>query len=142
MQPRTVVQAIASAVVARLNCRKSDNVEWFDRHSETIKQLAKDCLPSGSGIDSGTSVDLDKSTGTRIVLHTHFHHMNEGGMYDGWTDHTIIVTPAFEGIDLNIRGRNRNAIKDYLYETFDYELTRLAPQWAQPTGVQLAQEVS
>lgn len=137
MKPRTVVQAFASAIVARENCLKSNNVEWQQRHTETINRLVEDCLPSGSGIDNGTAVDLDKSTGNRIVLYTHFHHMNDGGMYDGWTDHTIIVTPAFDGIDLNIRGRDRNDIKEYLYEVYDSALTETAPAWAQPTGVVL-----
>ena len=45
--------------------------------------------------------------------------MNENGFYDGWTDHTLTVRPSLvHGIELEISGRNRNDIKEYLHETF------------------------
>ena len=50
--------------------------------------------------------------------------MDDAGFYDGWTGHTITITPSFSGINLRISGPNRNDIKDYLYETFDYALSR------------------
>jgi hypothetical protein len=56
--------------------------------------------------------------------------MNDGGFYDGWTEHTVVVTPSFRGINLRISGRDRNQIKEYLYETYDYALTRLV-QWSE-----------
>jgi hypothetical protein len=46
------------------------------------------------------------------------------GYYDGWTDHTVKVYPDWSGVRLNITGRNRNDIKDYLYETWDYALSQ------------------
>ena len=47
-------------------------------------------------------------------------------MYDGWTNHTLTVRASLQfGIDLTISGRNRNQIKEYLYETFQCALTDL-----------------
>jgi hypothetical protein len=80
-------------------------------------------LPSGSGIDSGTKIDLDKSHAEKIIFYFGFHHMDENGFYDGWTEHTLVVTPSFTGINLRIGGRDRNQIKEYLYDTYDYALT-------------------
>lgn len=120
---RTLIQAIASAIEARRNCETNGNKEWFARHTDAIRSYAK-MLPHGCGIDFGCEIDVDKSTGSKVVITTAFHHMNDGGMYDGWTDHTVTVRPAFRGIEIAISGRNRNQIKDYLYETFDSALTQ------------------
>lgn len=49
--------------------------------------------------------------------------MNDGGFYDGWTEHTVTVTPALHGdFHLRISGRNRNDIKEMMYQDFDYKL--------------------
>jgi len=117
--PVPLYRTIAQLLMARENCRRSNNGEWLERHTDTLRRIAKDCLPSGSGIDSGTTIDLDKSTADRIVLQTSFHHMNDGGMYDGWTEHTITVRPSLAfGCELTISGRDRNEIKDYLGELY------------------------
>jgi hypothetical protein len=50
--------------------------------------------------------------------------MNDGGFYDGWTEHTITVTPSFIGsMNIKISGRDRNQIKDYLHDVFSTALT-------------------
>jgi hypothetical protein len=53
--------------------------------------------------------------------------MNDG-FYSGWTDHTVIVRPSFRGINVRISGRDRNGIKEYLAETYDYALTQEVEQ--------------
>jgi len=117
---------IASTIVARENCRKSGNDEWFARHTECLEACEKQ-LPSGSGFDAGTSIDLEKSTSDKFVLKTAFHHMDEYGGYDGWTEHTVTVKPnLLHDFELVIGGRNRNDIKDYIHETFDHVLTEEA----------------
>ena len=80
--------------------------------------LEKQFLPSGSGFDSGTTIDRDVSCDTKVVLNTSYHHMNENGMYDGWTDHKVTVRPTFHSPDITISGRNRNDIKDYMQNVF------------------------
>ena len=123
-----VYQALASAIQARLNCVKSANNEWYHKHTETIESIARDCLPSGSGIDSGCSVDLDQSSGDTIVIDLSFHHMDDDGSYDGWTEHTATIEPTFDGIDIRISGRNRNQIKEYLVETLEFALCAEYPR--------------
>ena len=126
---RLLCAELASAVQARRNCAErlqrtiESNDLWFDKWTERIEMLC-DLLPSGSGFDSRTKIDLDASHAEKLVFETSFHHINDAGFYDGWTEHTVTVTPSFRGINLRISGRNRNEIKDYISETFDYALTR------------------
>ena len=57
------------------------------------------------------------------MLYTHFHHMNDGGFYDGWTEHSVVVTPSLVyGFDTRITGRDRNDIKNYIGEEMDLRL--------------------
>ncbi len=115
----TIVARIASLLVSIENCRLSLNKEWEHRHEESLMDLTKNHLPSGSGIDNGTKLDREKSTPDKLIFIAGFHHMNADGFYVGWTYHRIIVTPAFEGINVRVTGRNKNQIKDYLAEVYD-----------------------
>lgn len=125
MLKKKVYQEIASRLNAIENCEKRENWEWRDKHEEAIREIARNHLPSGSGIDTGTRIDFDKSNPEKIVLLMSYHHMNENGMYDGWTDHTITVRPSLQfGFNLTISGRNRNDLKDYLHEVYEHALNR------------------
>lgn len=126
MRTRTqpLYKLMASAIDARKRCDQTGNTEWFSRWSDLLHSVEKDLLPRGSGIDSGTAIDLDRSTGDRLVLSTAFHHMNDAGCYAGWTEHTITVAASMiHTIDLKISGRNRNEIKEYLADVFSTALT-------------------
>ena len=114
-----VYKQIARSFQAMQNCLECGNSEWVTRHQETIEHIIKNQMPSGSGVDHGTTFDFDGSTPNKLIFNVSFHHMNDSGMYDGWTDHNIIVTPdlAF-GFVLRVTGRNRNNIKDHLDEIF------------------------
>lgn len=112
-----LVTVLASLIFARENCQKSGNTEWFAKHTERLEYLADNYLPSGSGVDNGARLDLDASKPEKIVLSLSFHHMDEGGSYDGWTDHVVTVRPSFVfGYHIGISGRDRNNIKEYLSE--------------------------
>lgn len=103
--------------------------EWFDKWTDTINKLV-DRLPSGSGWDSGTKIDLDASHANKIILYGKSHHMDDNGFYEGYTDHTVTVTPSLTSeFDLRISGRNRNDIKEYLHEMFDYALSQDVAYW-------------
>ena len=118
------VEKIAQAIQARTNCEQSGNIEWYKRWTDTLEKIAKDILPSGAGIDCGTTIDLDRSKPERLVLVTSYHHMNDGGCYDGWTEHEVIITPSFVGgLAVRITGRDRNQIKDYLADVFSVALS-------------------
>lgn len=97
-------------------------------HDRVDRILA--CLPRGSGIDAGTTIV--SVTDKQIVLTAGYHHMNEGGYYDGWTEHTIRVRPSLMlGMTVTVSGPNRNNIKDYLQELYmrvmDQEFAWLRP---------------
>jgi hypothetical protein len=117
----TLLEAIASTIVAYKNCKKTGSTEWEQKHFKRLTDLAK-ALPSGSGFDSGTTVDVDASSDRCIVLHTSFHHMDEHGFYDGWTEHLIRIISTFSGPDVRISGPDRNEIKDYITDTMLFAL--------------------
>ena len=112
---RTLLAEMVAIHGAQENCRKSGNGEWLDKHSDHLERLA-DNLPSGSGIDSGTKVLL--LSPTKAIFQADYHHMNDAGYYDGWSKHTVTVTPTFLGLNIKISGRDRNQIKDYLHDCF------------------------
>lgn len=119
-------QRIAQLVDAMKNCRESGNDEWYFKHRETITELVKDHLPSGSGFDLGTHlVFKDKPDAERLEFTTGFHHMNAHGYYTGWTNHAVIVTPSLaHGLVLRVTGRDRHGIKDYIGECFHDALNK------------------
>lgn len=97
--------------------------EWADKHESMIEQLVKDHMPRGSGFDSGTTLDTERSHAEKLVFETSFHHMNENGFYDGWTEHNVTVTPSLaNALNLRVSGRNRNDIKELIYEQFRHAL--------------------
>lgn len=92
---------------------------WEDR-LETLAAL----LPSGSGIDSGVTIDRDASNGDRVVLDVPYHEMNDVGMYVGWINYRITARADLQtGVDLEIRRNNRRVSDndphaDYLGDLF------------------------
>ena len=116
---RNLVSEIASLIDAVSNCEQSGNDEWKGRHSDRLSVIESNCLPYGSGVDSGCTIDIGRSKPNRLVITTSFHHMNQDGYYDGWSSHDVIVTPSLQwGFDLRITGKDRNDIKNYLYDLF------------------------
>ena len=112
-------QKIASSINALNNCIKTNNTVWIDKHTDNLKDY-ENLLPSGSGFDSGTNIDIDNSDNKKIVLYTSFHHLNDNGYYVKWTDHKIIIKPSFNDFDIKITGINYNDIKDYIGDVFYY----------------------
>jgi hypothetical protein len=111
---------IARAFIAWNNCIKSKNSEQEEKHATNIEELVKTYLPRGSGFDNGTYFNWDESSENKLVFDTAFHHMNEGGYYDGWTEHKVIVRPCLSfGFNIKVTGRNRNDIKEYIHSCFD-----------------------
>ena len=109
---------LAKLIRQNNNCLQTGKTEWFNRTNDSIKKIM-DSAPSGSGIDSGTKL-IERTNKSSIRFQADYHHMNEHGYYDGWTEHTITVKPSLDfGFELIISGRNRNEIKDYLAETFE-----------------------
>lgn len=129
-----VYKKLASEIERAIRCRnEAENPNEFNRElrAENARDamaqanwIASNLLPSGSGVDSGTSIDWDKTKPNRIVLNTDYHHMDEYGHYSGWSDHQIIVTPDLASeIAIRVTGRDRNNIKEYLAEMYQSDLT-------------------
>lgn len=105
------------------------NAQWADIARARLGQLV-DMLPSGSGIDCGTK--LVSASATKIVLSAGYHHMNDAGYYDGWTEHRITIRPTFDSLDIHISGRNRNDIKEYLHEVYALALSEKIVETVDP----------
>lgn len=125
---RTVIEAIASRIMARTNCQAPGAgphlAEWIDKHRDAADALARDYLPRGSGFDSGTLIDWNKSTAERLVLLTGFHHTDENGGYSGWSHHTVTVRASLAlGFVLTVSGPDRNGIKDYIADAMHAALS-------------------
>lgn len=127
---RTVYREIASYLNARRSCLehyqepgKSHLEEWITKHECRAHDLTRRFMPSGSGIDAGTTLQVDACTDDKLVFTTSYHHMNDGGYYDGWTEHTVTVKPSLiHELTIKISGRDRNNIKEYLHDCFDNHL--------------------
>jgi len=105
------------------NCIKTGNKIWEENHEDKLNELVNNHMPHGSGIDCGMYLDLINSNPNKLIFTFEFHHMDENGMYSEWTDHKLIVIPdLYNDFYTNITGRNKNYIKDYLYEIFEYAL--------------------
>jgi len=130
LRPQKAYVAIANTLQAyqnvceNIHCNTTYKVgatDWASKHRETLEYMQDHFLPSGSGYDSGSTIDIDHGLKNGVLkLHTSFHHMNENGYYDGWTEHDVYVKPDLMfGFTLRITGSNRNDIKDMIAEDFD-----------------------
>lgn len=126
MNIRPLYKQIAICLESLANCLASNNAEWRARWESNAEDLTLNFMPSGSGIDCGTKLDIDASLAQgKLVFTLSYHHMNENGMYDGWTEHKAIVSPSLaHGFELKITGRDRNQIKEYLHETLHFCLSK------------------
>jgi hypothetical protein len=123
MLKQPIYRRLAARVDARARSARNNNRDWFNKHTDAIKSMVKRYMPSGSGFDVGTSIDLDASNGEKLVFSTSFHHHAEHG-YDGWTEHTVTVTASLLlGIEIKISGQNKADIKEHIHEAFYSALT-------------------
>lgn len=121
-------QRIAQLLEAIENCWKNDNKEWEANHLATLHELTKTYLPSGSGLDSCPRLVEDDSTPEKLLFTSDFHHMDKHGGCSGWSYHSVIVRPSLaHGITIRITGRNRDGIKEYLYDLWNAVLTTDLP---------------
>ena len=115
----SVAHNISSLLLSIENCQRSGNTEWQHKHRMRIEAIMANYAPSGSGIDCGVKL-LPQSTPECLIFSADFHHMDESGSYDGWTEHCVKVTASLAfGLNIRVTGRDRNDIKSYLAEIFD-----------------------
>jgi hypothetical protein len=112
-------QELAKTNDAYNRCIETGNKEWEDKWNDKINMIMESS-PSGSGIDCGTKFDREASNDKKLVFYVSFHHMNDNGMYDGWTEHIIKAIPSLLfGFTLTISGKDRNYIKEYLADVYN-----------------------
>lgn len=103
MSTKKLYQELALKLNAISNCIDSDNQVWLSNHIEDIKNLNQ-FLPSGSGFDSGSMVNLELSQDNKIVIDSSYHLMDQFGFYSHWVDFTITVTSCLmSGFNLDIK---------------------------------------
>lgn len=95
---------------------------YNEHHLARLDELL-DKLPSGSGIDAGTTIAFEECKRDKIVFDSAFHVMDEYGYYDGWIEFKVIVRPSFMGFDLDIKPLQRktyfnNYLRDYVFDVF------------------------
>jgi hypothetical protein len=118
MVKQPLYKHLAQTIAAIALCRDEGNTEWLDKHTATLCHLQRAHLPSGAGFDRGTKISSD-STPEKLIFETAFHHMNDGGFYDGWTDHRVTVTPSLVWtLDVRVSGKDRNGVKGTVNDTF------------------------
>lgn len=120
-----LITELAQRVSASKNCAQIGNNTWEVKHDNAIEQLIE-ILPHGSGIDGTTELSFDESKEDKIVITSSFHHMNDVGMYDGWTDFKLVIRPSLiHGFTLKVIGsfpRKYSDTRDYLAEIFSHAL--------------------
>lgn len=134
MQSKLVVE-LASLVDARIRCLADITADkpdgghraaWASAHENRIKDLCREFMPSGAGFDKGTALDLADSKPDRLVFRTAFHHMDDNGYYDGWTEHAVLVTPSLIfGFTLYVKGPDKRQIKDLIHDAMHQALDTL-----------------
>lgn len=116
---------------ARKNCALMNNLDWLEKHEQTLQDIEDNCLPSGSGFDAGTKII--ESTENKLVLQSAYHLIDDAGYYRQWVDFKIVVTPClFGGIIVKAIGKFSalekplygSGTRDYIEETF-YNLLML-----------------
>lgn len=118
MPVKPLYQHIAARLYQAMGT-ESTPVDIEMRNADEIARLCREFMPSGSGFDNGTTLDLDEcKPGKRMTFNTAFHHINENGYYDGWTHHKVIVEADFSGFTVKVTGRNKRDIKDYIVDVF------------------------
>ncbi len=124
MREKTMAAEFVSCTVALEQSTVNGNREWVERWKARLNKLV-DHIPSGGGIDKGPRRLEDIIVmSDAIRFDVGFHHMSDNSYYDCWTEHTVTIRPAFDGISVRISGRNRRDIKAYLFEVMEYAFTR------------------
>lgn len=122
---KTIAQRISELKQQIANCIDSGNTTWMAKAELELNQWLQE-MPSGSRFDAGTV--LESASPQELVFNTAFHHMNDNGMYTGWTHHRVIARAVFGEFTVNVTGREQrgnksNNIKEYIGEVFYHWLS-------------------
>lgn len=94
----------------------------WDQHDDILDFIEQELLPSGSGFDSGTKINREKTTDTRIVLDTAVHPLTDAGYYTAWKHFSIIVSAShLFGFTVKSSKKLPWYIREWVLDTF-YEV--------------------
>lgn len=129
----TKVYAKIAQEISRRKRGEEGNQHWMDLAEEALHHIEREILPSGSGFDSGSRIDLDESKPDKLVIRAEFHHMDDSGGYCGWSSHHVIVTPCLaHGFNMRVTGKDKRGIKEYIADVFHHCLDSEMPKEEQP----------
>jgi hypothetical protein len=121
---KKIYQKIAGLVGIINNSENSKHVE---KARESLRDIEREYLPSGSGIDCGIKVDLDRSSADQLTLVIPYHCMSEHGYYCGWMEFECLITPSLQ-FGFNIDLIETQSIDDDACYGVDEYLTDLMVQ--------------
>lgn len=131
---RNLADRISAAIHSSNGAERDRCLAMKNQVEDEICRLLKEYLPSGSGVDGGTTLNTGgcfRAGHSRLLclaLSAGFHHMDDQGSYVKWTEHTIQVIPDMvSGFTLNIGGPNYRQIKDYLFDLYGQALQQVVP---------------
>lgn len=132
MTTRPLYQQFATSFTAYQNCIKDENNDspWEHIWECVINDMTRYHMPRGSGFDGGVDLSLRESKEDKLVFYTSYHHMDEHGSYDGWSDWRVTVTPSLQfGYKIRavvINGRRvKSWDRDYIVECLDLSLSEM-----------------
>lgn len=137
---------ITKTIAARLselkqqinNCIDSGNMTYQYRAEMELNEIMKSA-PNGEWYGFSKPGDmgnpqkpmgefdvtrLDHATDVLLIFNVSFHHMNINGLYTGWTHHRVLVGAAFNGFIMNVTGKDKAHVKEYIEKAFHEWLNR------------------
>lgn len=122
---RKRVTVISSLIGAIANCRKSNNTEWKEKHSERLEKVSM-----FHGFDM--KLDMENSTSEKLIFHVDYHCMDDGGYWDGYLSFRLEIVPSLQfGYQIIPKGYSADSyhyrkywwlMEDYITESVSYWL--------------------
>ena len=113
-------EKIYQTLQALNNCKKENKEKWINKHIEKLDTY-NNLLPSGSGINNGSYIDIDNIKNETITISSSYDTM-KNDMYDKTIVFKIIVKPSlFDNIDIKITPiteLKKAYVDDYIHELF------------------------
>lgn len=129
-------QAMAQTFAAYKGCIDMGNSDYETIHRDKLDMMAREYLPSGSGVDNGTTIDVDRCTLDSMVLRFGWHYMNEDGYYCGWINFVVGITASLRwGFDVQIattdtdKDEQVDGLLDYLHDLYQNALAEEGESW-------------
>lgn len=121
---------------------RNRNHPWIEKWEAELEQL-ENMLPHGSGLDGVVEIDRSATSSDKITIVFDYHHMDEFGGYQGWSEWRLVVSADLLGLTYDLEcvedceyrtsdgdeewtytASEDDSLMDYFVETFDIALQR------------------